>query len=336
MDRRSFLAATAGGLSVGATSVAEAQDVKQFRLRMQRYYGTETDTQHAAFAENLKIASDGRLQISMFRGGELIPNDQIVDAVGTGIIEIGHGYSGYWPGKMDIAQIESGVPGAWINLEEAHYIWYEKGLLQLVREAYAEKGIHYVCPVFGGAFDLLTKKPVNSLDELRSLKIRATPAVATVLQHLGIPTVFIPAQEIYVAMSTGVIDGVIYGSPLEYKELKLYEVGRQYTYLNMLYPGYVDGILVNKAAWDRLPGDLQRQFELAAQQLAFDHHNWLSNGSRNAIAENIFDLATLSADDAKSLTQAAQKVWSDEAAKSERNKAAIQLLTDAAKASGRL
>lgn len=57
---------------------------------------------------------------------------------------------------------------------------------------------------YGHNYDPLTKETVTSLADLQTRKIRATSNVAKVLDHFGIPTVYLPAQELYIGMSTGV------------------------------------------------------------------------------------------------------------------------------------
>ena len=340
MDRRKFLkGAAATGVVAGTAGVmsTKASAAKTVRLRMQRYYGTENEAEMKRFAKLVKEASGGTLRITNFRGGELVPNDQMAEAVGKGTIDMAMGYGGYWPGQIDIAAIESGLPGMWTNRDEADYLFKGKGLSKLVQEAYAEKGIHHMGQNYGGPYDLLTKKPVNNLEDLKKMKIRATPAVAKTFKALGIPTVHLPAQELYVALSTGAIDGVIYGGPLEYKVLKLVEVAKHYTTLNMITPGWTDNIFMNKKKWDGLSDEHKAILEMAVTQLCDDMYQWVNTGSREVAAEpGLFEFSALSAEDSKKLAIAAQDVWKEEAARSERNAKAIAMATEMAKATGRL
>lgn len=337
MKRRDLLKAAATGMAAAplALSSATAQAGDKVRLRMQSLYGTETDALFKAFANDVKTVSNKSVRVQTFRGSELVPNDQMMDAVSKGTLDMCQGYAGYWAGQLDIAKIESGIPGAWTSYDEAMYLHQKKGLTALLEEAYEEKGIKYLGPVFGGPYDLLTTKPVNSLEDLKNMKIRATATVAGVLEKFGIPTVYLPSQELYVALSTGAIDGVIYGGSLEYKALKLHETAKYYTHLNMINPGYADGVLINKAKWDSLSADQQKALELATAKHATNMHAWNVNGCLDVNSEGIFEFASLPAEDSNALTAAAQDVWAEEAAKSPRNAKAIEALTATAKATGR-
>ena len=142
MNRRDLIKAAAAGmaavpLAMASRGVSAASDT--VRLRMQTLYGTETDALYKAFASDLKAGSSNTLKITRFRGGELVPNDQMLDAVGKGTLDMCQGYGGYWAGQLDIAKIESGIPGAWTSFDEAMYVHESKGLgrqvLGILRQA---------------------------------------------------------------------------------------------------------------------------------------------------------------------------------------------------------
>lgn len=311
-----------------------AQDGDVIEIRMQRYTGTEEDEIFKRYQDMLAEASDGRIKLNIFRGGELVPNDQMFAALRSGTLQAIYGYGGYWGGQMDTAVLESGIPMAWTSLEEAQELWNERGLGELLTENYAQQGVQYTVPVFGGKFDLLTKEPVESLADLSELKIRATPSVSAVLNHFDIPTVYIPPQEFYIALSTNAIDGLIYGGPYDYSVLKLNEVATSYTELNMLYPGFVDNVLVNQNVWNSMPEDLQETFmDVTAEWADYRHQKFVE---WNEEAAHMFEITTLPDDDVVAMTDAAQEVWDAEAEKSPRAAEAIEMIRDMARDKGRL
>ncbi|WP_136065754.1 TRAP transporter substrate-binding protein DctP [Modicisalibacter radicis] len=313
---------------------ALAQDGEVIEIRMQRYTGTEEDAIFQRYKDMLAEASDGRIKLNIFRGGELLPNGQMFAALRSGTLQAIYGYGGYWGGQMDTAVLESGIPMAWTSLEEAQELWSERGLGELLAENYAQQGVHYTVPVFGGKFDLLTKEPVESLADMSELKIRATPSVSAVLNHFDIPTVYIPPQEFYIALSTNTIDGLIYGGPYDYSVLKLNEVATHYTEMNMLYPGFVDNVLVNQNVWNSMPGDLQVIFtEVTAEWADYRHEKF---EEWNEEAAHQFDITTLPESDVLAMTEAAQEVWDKEAEKSPQAAEAIEMIRDMARDKGRL
>lgn len=335
VTRRWALGAVAAAAVLAGIAGPAAADTT--RLRFHTFYGTEIDPILKKFRKSVKEASDGTLRIQVFRGGELVASDQLLDAAVKGSVDIVHGVGGYWSGQVDIGNIEAGLPGAWVNLEEAKTLFESAPVDQLLTDAYDEAGVVYLGKGYGHSYDLLTAEPVTALDDLKTRKIRATSNVAKVLETFGIPTVYLPAQELYIGMSTGVIDGAIYGGPVEYEQLKLHETAKHYTYLNMLMPGWTETFLANPKKWNALSDEHRAILETAIAQYAQDVHNWLAEGNQ-AVADkgDIFEFSELPEADSKALTSAAQGVWKEEAARSERNAEFIQILIENAKAQGRL
>lgn len=87
------------------------------------------------FAEQVKEMSDGRLNIQVYAGGELVPALQSFDAVSQGTIEVGHGASYYWSGKVPAAQFFSAVPFGMTAKGVETWIYFGGGL-EIWRELY--------------------------------------------------------------------------------------------------------------------------------------------------------------------------------------------------------
>ncbi|AYF34644.1 MAG TPA: ABC transporter substrate-binding protein [Halomonas sp.] len=326
--------ATSIAASIMASQALYADTV---RLRMHTFYGTEVDQIAADLRERVSEASDGTINIQFFRGGELVSSDQFVEAVARGSIDIGHGVGSYWPGTVGIGTIEGGLPGAWVSAEEAHDIFANQGLDELIAEAYEEQGVKLIGRGFGSDYGLVTREPVSSLEDLSSMRIRATSSIATVLEKFDIPTAFIPGEELYVALSTGVIDGAIYGGPVEYEQLRINEVAGYYTDINLLNPGWTENAFINPRTWERMSEEQQQILVDELAQYLEDVHNWLEEGNQRIIDEGeLFEFATLPAEDSKRLAEASLPIWEEEAARSERNAQAVEILINNAKAQGRL
>lgn len=326
--------ATSVAASIVATQFAYADNV---RLRMHTFYGTEVDHIAADLRERVSEASDGSIRIQFFRGGELVDSDQFVDSVARGTIDIGHGVGSYWPGTVQIGTVEGGLPGAWVNVEEARDIFANQGLDELISEAYAEQGVTMIGRGFGSDYGLLTREPVESLEDLQNMRIRATSSIATVLDKFDIPTTFLPGEELYVGLSTGVIDGAVYGGPVEYEQLKLHEVAEHYTDINLLNPGWTEIAFINPRTWEGMSEEQQQILTEAIDQYLLDVHDWLEEGNQRIIDEGtLFQFATLPEEDSRRLAEAALPIWEEEAARSERNAQAIDILIENARAQGRL
>jgi TRAP-type C4-dicarboxylate transport system substrate-binding protein len=331
--RRSMLGAIASLTTLASIGTAASADT--IRLRFHTYYGTEIEDLAKEFRNAVKERTDGAVRIQHFRGGELVPSDQMVDAVAKGMIDIAHGVGSYWSGQVDVGNIETGLPGAWTTIEEAKEVLNSPEVKSILTEAYADAGTIYQGKTYGSDYDLLTKALISGLNDMKDLKIRATSNVAKVLKQFNIPTVSLPAQELYVGLTTGVIDGVIYGSAVDYQHLKLDESAKHYTRLNMLTPGWTETFLANPDSWAKMSDEQRTIVEEEIAAFGTKVENWLNEGNKS-FPEGVFEFATLPAEDTKALTEAPKSVWAEEAARSDRNKQLIDLIEANAKAQGRL
>jgi TRAP-type C4-dicarboxylate transport system substrate-binding protein len=316
--------------TIGATATTTT-------VRFQTYAGTEFDEIAAKFKDYVKKESNGSLRIQYFHGGEMLASEQYVEGVSRGTIHIAYGIGSYWPGTVDISNIEAGLPGAWTSVEEARDLFENKGLGDLVAEAYDEAGVKLIGRAYGSNYDLLTKEPVTSLKDLENMKIRATGQFGKMLQKVGVSTFYLPAEELYVGLSTGVIDGLIYGGPKDYAELKLNEAAEYYTHLNVLYPGWTTTIIANPRFWEGLSAKERNVLSEGVDLYARGVHNFLEKGNKQIIEDGeIFKFNKLPDEDSARLIEAAQSLWELEAQKSERTRKAIDILRENAKSEGRL
>ncbi|MDD9824296.1 MAG: TRAP transporter substrate-binding protein [Gammaproteobacteria bacterium] len=223
------------------------------------------------FAEDVAVMSDGRLQIQVFAGGELVPALEVFDAVSQGVVEMGHGASYYWAGKVPAAQFFSTVPFG-MSADDMRAWLYGGGGLEIWRRLYARFGI-VPFPMgntglqMGGWF----KRRIDSIDDLRGLRMRIPGLGGRVLKSAGGAPVLIAAGELYTALERGVIDAAEWVGPFHDMRLGLHRAAKYYYYPGWHEPGTEFELLVGTAAWERLPKDLQKIVAVAATAAG----NWL-------------------------------------------------------------
>ena len=119
------------------------------------------------------------------------------------------------------------------------------------------QGLH-VLALQGGNFPgVLTRSHrVQTLDDLRGLRLRSQSETIDVLRRLGADPVDMPMGDVYSAMAKGVIDGVV--APADaLRAVHLAEVGSFFTELRVSRGSY-PARAMSKRAWDRLPAELQQ------------------------------------------------------------------------------
>lgn len=307
----------------------------EYTIKLQSYYPAGMMDAEKQFAEKVDKESNGRVAVLPYSGGELVPSSQILSAVKSGTIGMGRGMGHHFT-ETPIGPIESGMPMAWTSVKEAQAVFKDYGLEKIIGDEYAKHGVKYLGPVWAAPYHFLSKRPIRSIEDMRKMKIRAVGASAKMLSKLGVKTVSMPPEDIYLALTTGQIDGVLYGSAFEYKETKYYEGGRFFNMTPVLDP-IVDTLVINQKVWDSMPKDLQVIVQNAADEFRSGYYNWISAQDKDTINELFKNTSTsFSADDMKQMTKAAMEVWEEEAKKSPANKEAVDIIKKAAKDAGRL
>jgi TRAP-type mannitol/chloroaromatic compound transport system substrate-binding protein len=101
MQRREFVSGAVAGVAAGAPAApAIAQGREQWNMVMpwpRNTPGVGTGAQR--FADDVNTMSDGRLEITLYAAGELVPPFESLDAVQQGAADMAHGTPYYWVGK---------------------------------------------------------------------------------------------------------------------------------------------------------------------------------------------------------------------------------------------
>ena len=172
--------------------------------------------------------SGGRIEISVSAAGEVVPAFEVLDAVGSGVAEMGHTASFYWQGKEPAAAFFTTVPFGLTPNE--HVAWVDAGGGQaLWDELYAPFGVK---PFMGGNTGVCMggwfRREIKSRDDMRGLKIRALGLGGEVYRRLGATPQTTPPAEILTCLQSGVLDAAEFVGPGSDIALGLYRVAPFY------------------------------------------------------------------------------------------------------------
>ncbi len=270
MKRRDFIKKAAGGalLAAGATTAAPAIAAsKRFNWKLVTTWPPNFPIFQEGvekFAKDIETMSNRRLRISVFAGGELVPALQSFDAVSQGTVQMGHGAAYYWAGKVPAAQFFTAVPFG-MNAQGMNAWLYKGGGLNLWREIYkpfnlvpfpmGNTGVQ-----MGGWF----RKKINSIADLKGLKMRIPGLGGKVMAKAGVNPVLLSGGEIYTALERGTIDATEWVGPFHDQRLGLYRAAKHYYYPGWHEPGPVLELTCNLQAWNELPKEYQIMIETAA------------------------------------------------------------------------
>ena len=217
------------------------------------------------FARLVAEMSNGRMKVHVYGAGELVPAFEVFDAVSQGVADAGHGAAYYWKGKIPASVFFTAVPFG-MTAQEMNCWFHYGGGLELWRELYAPFNL---VPFSGGSTGVQMagwfNKEVNTVDDLKGLKMRIPGLAGEVFTRAGGSSVRISGGELYTSLETGVIDAAEWVGPFNDLTLGLHQVAKYYYYPGWHEPGAMLELIVNANALAALPDDLQAIVSAAAR-----------------------------------------------------------------------
>ena len=240
------------------------------------------------FSKYIEEMTCGRMKIKVYGAGEFVPAMGVFDAVSQGNVQLGHGASYYWTGKVKSSQFFTAVPFGLTAQEMNGWLHYGGGL-ELWQEAYEPFNL---IPLAGGNTGVQMagwfKKEINSLDDLKGLKMRIPGLAGEIFTRAGAETVTLPGNEIFLSLQQGVVDAAEWVGPYNDLTFGFHQVADYYYYPGWHEPGSTLEIIINKDAYDSLPEDLKAIIKYAARasnQEMLDEYTARNNKALNELIE---------------------------------------------------
>ena len=260
ITRRNLLVSLAG---LGAVSPFIARRKDRTREPIILRYTSHVPSTHGLytqafipFAELVKRETSGRLQLESFTDRLLHgPLDGFKAAV-TGITDYTHSYITYQPGSFKLLHAPQ-LPFLFSRPQVASLV-FEELYPKYFKKEFERMGVYFAHCDCTSPYNLISRKPIRRLEDLRDIKIRVTAGLtADIFRELGARPVAIAAAEIYPAFQRGIFDAVAL-SPSDIVAYRLHEIGLYFTRvdINVILLHYC----LNRRTFDVLPGDLQAIF----------------------------------------------------------------------------
>lgn len=270
MRRRELLGAIAGATAATTLSAcgqkdeqapaASAEPQKTYEWKMvttwpKNFPGLGTGANNVA--KLINEMSGGRIKVKVFGAGELVGAFEVFDAVSRGNAQLGHAGAYYWKGKIPSAAFFSSVPFGLTANEMNAWLYYGGGM-ELWEEAYKPFGL-IPNPAgnsgtqMGGWFN----KEINSVEDLKGLKMRIPGLGGEVLKRAGGVPVTLPGGELFPSMQSGALDATEWVGPYNDLAFGFHKVAKFYYTPGWHEPGTTMECMINEAAFKELPADLQ-------------------------------------------------------------------------------
>ena len=273
LDRRSFLTrASVGGAAAAAGGMlaapAIAQDSQKVTWRLASSFPKSLDTIFGGaeeLSQRLSEATDGRFTIQVFSAGEIVPGLDAINATTEGTVECSHSVGYYNWGKDPAFACGADLPFTFSARSKAAYNYHGGGI-----ENYNEFLKEYNLVAYPGGntgtqMGGWYRKEVNTLEDMKGLKLRIAGLAGRVMEKLGVVPQQIAGGDIYPSLERGTIDAAEWVGPYDDAKLGFQKVAPYY-----YYPGFWEGgptvsFFVNQSAWDALSESDKALFRTCCQ-----------------------------------------------------------------------
>ena len=312
MERRSFLKKASAGVAVGAAvglaacgkteqtaapatptaPVTPAAPAIQSALpaiqwRMTSSFPKSIDTLYGSaelLADRLREITDGKFDIRIFPAGEIVPGLQALDAVQQGTVEMCHSCSYYYVGKDKTFAFGTAVPFG-LNARQMDAWVIAGGGQELLDDFYSDYNVYsFLGGNTGVQMGGWYRKPINTLEDIKGLKIRIAGLGGEILSRMGAIPQQIAGADIYPSLEKGTIDAAEWVAPYDDEKLGFHKVAPNYYSPGWWEPGPAVHFYVNKAEWDKLPKFYQAAFRAASREAHIQMTAMYDNKNPQALA----------------------------------------------------
>lgn len=262
-------------MTVLFVSSAMANDKKVYRWRLAETWPSNFPVFGDAtknMAERVKKMSNGRLIIRVDSANKHKAALGVFDMVKAGQYQMGHSASYYWKGKDSSTMFFTTMPFGMVAAEQYAWFYYGGGM-ELMKKVYDRHNLlSFPGGNTGNQMGGWFKKEINSLDDLKGLKMRIPGFAGEVLAELGAKPTNIPAGELYTALERNTIDALEWVGPSLDLRMGFHKIAPYY-YTGWHEPATELQFLVNKRAFNSLPKDLQEILVIAMKSSAYDMYS---------------------------------------------------------------
>jgi len=286
MGLRKTALVLAGLVTVASSAFLVPANAQQITMRAAHYFKEDHPWQKGIvfFAKRVDEETKGRVKIDIFNGGILGSEAQTLQFVKDGSLDLvisdpsaGSTFAkeldffalpfmfrdyAHWQAALD------GEPG--------------KAYAKLIEDKTGLKIIGY----WGGSIRnvLSTKKPINSMDDLKGFRLRliSSPLKVNAWKAVGTVPTPIAFMETYLAMKSGVVDGMENES-VAVRDMKFYEPAPYIARTEHEFT--VRPLFMSKKSFDKLAPDLQAGVLKAAQEATVFERKAEAEANESAEAE---------------------------------------------------
>jgi TRAP-type mannitol/chloroaromatic compound transport system substrate-binding protein len=270
-DRRQFLvgagvAAAAGTAAFPKPAIAQSTTRWSMVTSWPRNLpGPGTAAQ--LLADRITAASGGRIEVELHAAGEIVPGQQVFDAVAEGTAQLYHSIPAYWGSKSKGFLVFGSQPFG-LRADE-QFGWIQHGGGQaLYDEMYGRFGLKpFLCGNSGVQWAGWFRNEINSVDDLQGLRFRTTGLASEMASRVGMSVQAMSGGQMFQALQSGTIDAGEFIGPWSDSALGLHQIAKNYYWPGVGEPSSVEEAAINLEVYENLPDDLKQAVAFACESL---------------------------------------------------------------------
>ncbi|MCB2101008.1 MAG: TRAP transporter substrate-binding protein [Rhodobacterales bacterium] len=256
------MAGLAGGAMLAAVGQASAAD--RITLNVASAYPgnlPQLGTLGRDMTKRINAVTGGSIRAKFFEPKALVPPAEMFDAISSGALDAAWSTPGYWYGKEKALALFASVP---FGPQAGEYLaWmYFGGGQDMMQKIYAKYNIHsLICGVIAPEASGWFRKEINSVEDLKGLKMRFFGLGAKVMEKMGVSTQLLHASDIYPALERGAIDATEFSMPAIDLKLGFYQVAKHYYFPGWHQQSTLFDLMISKKKWDAMDETQHAQIE---------------------------------------------------------------------------
>lgn len=312
--------------SVATTGFAK-DDVIHWKLQASYPIGTAVTMHAVEWAKAIEKLTSGRLKVQVLPPGAMCGVTDIITYLGRGVFQASVTAGPFYTGTIPEGVLELGLPLSHQSYDEIWDAMENRGLGDLIREAYGEHNVEWWYAAGDPYYHFATTFPVNKLEDFKGKKIRAVGIYGEYVQKLGASAVVVPGAEMYMALKLGTIDGAIYGAS-GLQDIKLHEVVDYYVQPTAAHVAIC--LVINKDALAALPDDIETIVRESTQYILHDTGMRYIRISKDSFDKSVLTgsvkVARLPEEELIKMRKLVAPLWDEWAAKSPRMKKGVEII----------
>jgi TRAP-type C4-dicarboxylate transport system substrate-binding protein len=236
------------------------------------------------YLDEVSKKSGVKIKVETYFGGILAKPTDCLGALSNGVYQIGWISPALTPVSTPLAMIPNATP-----LVTPDLLSGLNASDELLRSFPAAKNeiqklnLKFLFHTGTWHYELISTKPVRSLEDIKGLRVRTFGYLSKAWTELGGTPVAMPIPEIYDALQKGVIDAVLTQPISAYKSLRLCEVAKHFTRLDL--GCLMTPVLIPNRTWDKFPEKVKNEMMSLAKDMPAKIDQMISQKELEAIDE---------------------------------------------------